>query len=331
MTVASRSGDEADLRRRDPARRIRDVQRAITRFAVDAGLTLIATPKRRSTSRRSSSASSTRRRSPHDGADGSRPRVGSSIRGAIARHPISAYILITFGATWALTGLLSVSLLFGLVALFGPTVGAVVVSWAEGSLVELRQRITTWRSPRSFLIALGIPFAVTGAAAVLWSIAGHGAPGLGTVSAIEMVIFVLVIGEETGWRGFLLPRLRGHLSLPAAGLVSGIVWTLWHLPLYLQPGQGLVAFVAFTWWVIPFAMLMAFVVERARFSVLVATVMHGAGNIALPILLPGVDRAWTLVATGTLYMVLAGGLVIHSVVTSRRPSMARSYSKEVAA
>jgi membrane protease YdiL (CAAX protease family) len=253
------------------------------------------------------------------------------MRTAIARHPIAAYVVIAFSSSWALTGLLSVSLLFGLVALFGPTVAAVVVSWADGSLVELRQRLTTWRAPRSFLIALGLPFAVSGAAAALWTISGHGAPGLGSVSAIELVIFVLVIGEEIGWRGFLLPRLRGTLSLPAAGIVSGIVWTLWHLPIYLQPGQGLAAYAAFAWWVIPFALLMAFVVERARFSVLVATVMHGAANISIPLLLPGVDHVWTLVATGSIYAIVAAALVIRSVVTSRQSSTARFQVKEVAA
>ena len=76
---------------------------------------------------------------------------------------------------------------------------------------------------------------------------------------------------------------------------------------------------------------MAFVVERARFSIVVATVMHGAANVALPILLPGVDRTWTLVASGTLYMLLAGALVIHSVVTSPESAVARFSSKEVAA
>ena len=260
-----------------------------------------------------------------------RRRAVGSVRTVIARHPIAAFVVIAFGATWAMTGLLSVSILFGLVALFGPAVGAVVVSWADGSLVELRQRLTTWRSPRAFAIALGIPFLVSGTAALVWTAAGHAAPGLGPVSAIELVIFVLVIGEETGWRGFLLPRLRGRMSLPAAGIVSGCIWTLWHLPLYLQPGQGLAAFAAFAWWVVPFALLMAFVVERASFSILVATVMHGAANISIPFLLPGVDHTWILVATGTLYLMLAGALVIQSVVTSRRPTSARFSSKEVAA
>jgi uncharacterized protein len=253
------------------------------------------------------------------------------IRTAIARHPISAFVVIAFGSTWAMTGLLSVSLLFGLLALFGPAVGAVVVSWADGSLVELRHRVTTRPSARFLAIGLGIPFAISGAAALLWTIAGHDAPGIGSISAIEILIFVLVIGEEIGWRGFLLPRLRGHLSLPAAGIVTGIVWSLWHLPIYLQLGQGLVAFAAFAWWVVPFALVMAFVVERARFSVLVASVRHGAANISIPLLLPGVDRTWTFLATGTLYIVLAGALVIHSVVTSRQTAAPRFHSKEVAA
>jgi membrane protease YdiL (CAAX protease family) len=259
-------------------------------------------------------------------------RSATSIRTTIAEHPISAFVVIAFASSWAMTGLLSVSLLFGLVALFGPTAGAIIVSWAEGSLVELRDRVTTWRlSPRMLLIAVGLPLLVTGTAAVLWTVAGHDAPGIGSVSAIELLIFVLVIGEEIGWRGFLLPRLRGHLSLPAAGIATGVIWTLWHVPIYLQAGQGLAAFAVFAWWVLPVAVVMAFVVERARFSVLVATIMHGAANVSIPLLLPGVDLTWTLAATGTLYGLFAGALVIHSHVTSRQSAAARFHSKEVAA
>lgn len=259
-------------------------------------------------------------------------RAPGPIRAAIAGHPIAAFIAIVFASTWAMTGLLSISLMFGLVALFGPALGAVVVSWAEGSLGDLRQRFGVRRaSPRLYLVALGLPLSIAAGAAFLWTLSGHGAPGIGTVSAIELVIFVLVVGEETGWRGFLLPRLRERLSLPAAGIVSGIVWSLWHLPIYLQPGQGLAAFGVFAWWTIPFALVMAFVVERARSSILVATVMHGAANISIPLLLPGVDRTWTLIATGALYLLFAGALVIHAAGTSRRSAAIPFRTKEVAA
>jgi hypothetical protein len=63
----------------------------------------------------------------------------------------------------------------------------------------------------------------------------------------------------------------------------------------------------------------------------VATIMHGAANVSIPLLLPGVDRTWTLVATGTLYALVAGALVIQSLVTRRQSAATPFHSKEVAA
>jgi membrane protease YdiL (CAAX protease family) len=234
-----------------------------------------------------------------------------ALRRAIAAHPIPAYLVIAFAFSWAFTVLVSVSIAFGLIALFGPAIGAVIVSWADGTLGEIRSRTTDWRQPlATYAAAFGIPFAVAALGAVLLVAAGGSWTGFGTISAIEVVIFVLVIGEEIGWRGFLQPRLRARMGLLESGLLTGAAWTLWHLPIYFQPGQGLAAFVTFAWWVIPLAVVMGFVAERARYSVIVATVMHGAANIATPILLPGVDRTTWLVVTGAIYMVVAAGLVL---------------------
>ena len=160
---------------------------------------------------------------------------------------------------------------------------------------------------------------------------GHPAPGIGSISAIEILIFGLVIGEEIGWRGFLMPRLRARFSLPAAGVITGIVWALWHLPIYLAPGEGPAAFAVFAWWVVPFAVVMGFVAEQARYSVVVATVMHGAANIAMPILLPNVDHTWTMLAVGSIYAVLAVSLVAYSRSRSAQSSPPQFDQKEVAA
>lgn len=40
------------------------------------------------------------------------------------------------------------------------------------------------------------------------------------------------LGEELGWRGYLLPKLMPHGAVPAI-LVSGVIWGLWHAPLVL--------------------------------------------------------------------------------------------------
>lgn len=41
------------------------------------------------------------------------------------------------------------------------------------------------------------------------------------------------LGEEIGWRGFLSPRLTETLGFTKGALLTGIIWTSWHLPILL--------------------------------------------------------------------------------------------------
>ncbi len=41
------------------------------------------------------------------------------------------------------------------------------------------------------------------------------------------------LGEEGGWRGFLLPELAKRYTTRIASLLTGLVWALWHIPLFL--------------------------------------------------------------------------------------------------
>jgi membrane protease YdiL (CAAX protease family) len=63
---------------------------------------------------------------------------------------------------------------------------------------------------------------------------------------LAMFAFVAFLGggrEEAGWRGFALPRLRWRPW--QATLVIGIVWGVWHIPLYGPLGWILPLFLAF--------------------------------------------------------------------------------------
>src|ERR1041385_7591815 len=42
-----------------------------------------------------------------------------------------------------------------------------------------------------------------------------------------------VLGEEIGWRGFLVPELAKRYSFAATAIISGLIWALWHYPLLL--------------------------------------------------------------------------------------------------
>jgi len=41
------------------------------------------------------------------------------------------------------------------------------------------------------------------------------------------------LGEEIGWRGFLVPELRRTMSFSGVALVSGVIWFAYHLPVIL--------------------------------------------------------------------------------------------------
>lgn len=55
---------------------------------------------------------------------------------------------------------------------------------------------------------------------------------LATLPMAAFVNLVPALGEELGWRGWLLPRLLPLGPVPAI-LISGVVWGLWHAPLIL--------------------------------------------------------------------------------------------------
>ena len=68
---------------------------------------------------------------------------------------------------------------------------------------------------------------------------GTGGMSAATILALQVLVVVFAgpiiniiptMGEELGWRGYLLPKLRGFLSDRSALVVTGVIWGLWHAP-----------------------------------------------------------------------------------------------------
>ncbi|TKK91486.1 CPBP family intramembrane metalloprotease [Herbidospora galbida] len=55
---------------------------------------------------------------------------------------------------------------------------------------------------------------------------------LATLPLAALINLIPALGEELGWRGWLLPKLMPLGTLPAL-LISGVIWGLWHAPLIL--------------------------------------------------------------------------------------------------
>ena len=56
------------------------------------------------------------------------------------------------------------------------------------------------------------------------------------------------LGEEIGWRGFLLPRLVQQFGFTLGCLVSGCIWAVWHYPALLFAGYNADTKPAFHGW-----------------------------------------------------------------------------------
>lgn len=49
--------------------------------------------------------------------------------------------------------------------------------------------------------------------------------------SFSIIVFFPAFGEEWGWRGYMMPKLMELMPKPAAVIVGGIIWGLWHAPL----------------------------------------------------------------------------------------------------
>lgn len=101
-------------------------------------------------------------------------------------------------------------------------------------------------------------------------------PGLG-LAALPMWVLTFGIGEETGWRGFALPRLQKSRGPLSASVILWAFWAIWHLPLFfyvysfsILPGflSGLLAG----------AILLTWLYNSTGGSILMVALWHGAFN-----------------------------------------------------
>lgn len=135
-------------------------------------------------------------------------------------------------------------------------------------------------------------------------------------------MFVLVVGEEIGWRGFALPRLLERFDPWSASAVLGVMWALWHLPLFYLPGmpQYGTPFSSYFPYLISLSIVLTVLAQKTGGSVAVATVFHGAVN-TLGFVTVGADavlRGWgNAVSYGTVAILVSFFAWHHRFASSR--------------
>ena len=143
---------------------------------------------------------------------------------------------------------------------------------------------------RAWVPAIAIPGLVLTLGYAVAAVTGNARLGLGGTSPVTFALVTIAIialasleaiGEELGWRGYLLPRLA-DLGRVRAGLISGLLWATWHVPLIYfaaayHGGAGPL-------YMLPFGVTivaMSFIANELRMttgSSWPAVVFHGAHN-----------------------------------------------------
>ncbi len=172
----------------------------------------------------------------------------------------------------------------------------VIVEGRRGGLRELLGRALIWRVGIQWwifaLLFMIIPsvaslylYHLLGGPAVDWSVLQP------LYKVVPMFIFLTIaagIGEEFGWRGFLLPRLQTRHNALVSGLIVGVAWATWHIPLFFIKGTSqyeqqldgglLLAILGYAVFVIVQSVQFTWLFNNTKGSVLLAAVFHGASN-----------------------------------------------------
>jgi uncharacterized protein len=241
------------------------------------------------------------------------PAQPASVRqGLLARHPLVFFFVMAYAFSWIVwapwvlgedgAGLLPINIsqtasgyLNAAAILAGPTLSAfIMTATTEGreGVRRLLGRYVLWRvGLRWYVFALlGVPFIMLVGVMIysmeLPSLAALGGPSyllgyLGSFALVTLLGGPLL--EEGGWRGFALPRMERLHGPLLASLILGVLWALWHLPEFLVPswtaamgGGGILSVILFTLGAITFTIVITWVFNNTRASLLLAILVHSS-------------------------------------------------------
>lgn len=103
--------------------------------------------------------------------------------------------------------------------------------------------------------------------------------------------------EEFGWRGVALSGLMKRCNMLISSLILGMLWGVWHLPLYFMPvtwhgqmGFKLAGFWSFLLMSVGLSLLMSLVYAHNGRSVLTGLLLHFVSNFSAQLIAPSSDR-----------------------------------------
>jgi hypothetical protein len=234
------------------------------------------------------------------------------------------FLLITFAWSWGfwLPEILWDVRLFA--APFGPMVGALVMTYMnrgfEGVKALFKRGVDfgfgkIWLVPILFLI----PFIYALSLFLAMQLDGF-VPDLVALSQPIIIpiafIYILILGgplaEEFGWRGYALDRFQARFSALSSGIILGVIWGLWHIPLFYMPSQQAfysnIPILGFFVGAILLSILFTWIYNNTGRSILAVLLFHTTSNLAV-FLFPAMESEF-----GGLYSMIINFLIVVVIV-----------------
>lgn len=245
---------------------------------------------------------------------------------------LSIYFILSFVIMYGLVGLGKLDIIstesplfmvMFIVGSWGPTIAAVLtvlIAEKGKGIGDLFRGWGRWKVGPGWYAAALSPFAVAFLTAFIYLIVmGKPAPGPMQSVTAPTIIMMLVMcvltgatGEEPGWRAFATPRFQHHLGALGTSVVLGMIWALWHLPLWFLEGtpQYNLEFVPFAISCVTETILLTWIYNNTRGSLVMASLFHLSINVSGS-LVPSI-LGW--VGVKDFYWIQAVVLVIYALI-----------------
>jgi uncharacterized protein len=211
---------------------------------------------------------------------------------------VALFLIVLFAVTWTLGFLwqppaapesLWAFLAPLLPSVWAPTVIALTLTWWTGGAVrvatEVRARLRC-RPSAAWWFGLAVLVPCVGQLLAVFTAraAGDANPFISSKAVLTMVgvqVITGAVGEELGWRGFLLPRLTARLGENLATWVMAALWSVWHIPAWFNPSlpHHTMPLASTLGFILFFGVFLGVVFNRAGQSALATIVAHLSLNI----------------------------------------------------